>query len=226
MRRRLTWQQGFSRRDFSLTMGLFVLQWAIPAAARAAEPSSLDERFDFLSKHGNSTCSAAFTESVASMPVAARLQGSFCAPMNRHRYGEQVNALKKYAAIAEIPPDPYDITAGTAQKVMRFYDLALFLTRSEPTNVRWTIRTSGDRAAASTGAGGSMAAWGGSSSASIASPASIWLTSGICRAAAVAAPSTVTAEKEVLDRMARSEAIRRLSKDSVGDGRLPFVISS
>ncbi|MBW0368337.1 hypothetical protein [Ensifer adhaerens] len=125
MQGRLTWQQRLSRRDFSLTMGLFALQWAIPVAARAAEPSSLDERFDFLSKHGNSTCSAAFTESITKMPVTARLQGSCCAPMDRHHYGEQVEALKKYAVILEIPPDPYDIAAGTAQKVMRFYDLAL-----------------------------------------------------------------------------------------------------
>lgn len=125
MPKRRIWQQRLSRRDFSLAMGLFALQWAAPISAHAAVPSSLDERFDFLSKHGNSTCSAAFTESIARMPVTARLQGSCCAPMDRHRYGEQFEALKKYAAIAEIPPDPYDIAAGIAQKVLRFYDLAL-----------------------------------------------------------------------------------------------------
>lgn len=121
----LEWQQRFSRREFSLAMGLFAVQWAIPVSASATEASSLDERFDFLSKHGNSTCSAAFTEAIARMPVTARLQGSCCAPMDRHRYGEQVEALNKYAAIPEIPPDPYDIAAGIAQKAMGFYDLAL-----------------------------------------------------------------------------------------------------
>jgi hypothetical protein len=45
--------------------------------------------------------------------------------MERHRYGEQVEALKKYATIQEIPPDPYDIVAGTAQKALGFYDLVL-----------------------------------------------------------------------------------------------------
>ncbi|AWI58659.1 hypothetical protein [Sinorhizobium fredii] len=125
MRKGLQSRLRLSRRDFSFTVGLFALQWAIPISARAAESSSIDERFDFLSKHGNSTCSATFTETIAKMPVMARLQGSCCAPMDRHRYGEQVEALKKYAAIPEIPPDPYDIAAGTAQKAMRFYDLAL-----------------------------------------------------------------------------------------------------
>ncbi|MQW58647.1 hypothetical protein [Sinorhizobium meliloti] len=121
----LEWQQRLSRREFSLAMGIFAVHWVIPASASAAEASSLDERFDFLSKHGNSTCSAAFTEAIARMPVKARLQGSCCAPMDRHRYGEQVEALKKYAAIPEIPPDPYDIVAGVAQNGMRFYDMAL-----------------------------------------------------------------------------------------------------
>ncbi len=125
MQIRLEWRQRLSRRKFSLAMGLFTVQWAIPMSAQAAQSSSLDERFDFLSKHGNSTCSATFTESIAKMPVTARLQGSCCAPMDRHRYGEQVEELKKYAAIPEIPPDPYDITAGVAQKAMRFYDRAL-----------------------------------------------------------------------------------------------------
>lgn len=125
MQRRLKWQRGLSRRDFSVTMGLFALQCAVPVSAHAAQSPSLDERFDFLSKQGNSTCSATFTQSIAKMPATARLQGSCCAPMDRHRYGEQVEALKKCAAIPEIPPDPYDIVAGTAQKTLRFYDLAL-----------------------------------------------------------------------------------------------------
>lgn len=125
MRRKEKWQRGLSRREFSFAVGLFMLQWAIPISAEAATSPTLDERFEFLSKHGNSTCSAVFTESIAKMPVTARLQGSCCAPMDRHRYGEQIEALKKYAAIPEIPSDPYDIAAGAAQRAMSVYDLAL-----------------------------------------------------------------------------------------------------
>ena len=109
-----------SRREFSIATGFFALQWGLPIAARAAQPQTLDERFEFLS-----TCSAVFTDSIAKMPVTARLQGSCCSPMNRDRYGEQVQALTKYSAIPEIPPDPYDIAAGTAQKLMHYYDLTL-----------------------------------------------------------------------------------------------------
>lgn len=125
MRKRLQSGLWLSRRDLSFMVGVVAFQWTIPISAGGAQSWSLEERFDFLSKHGNSTCSATFTESIAKMPVTARLQGSCCAPMDRHRYGEQIEALKKYAAIPEIPPDPYDIAAGAAQKAMRYYDLAL-----------------------------------------------------------------------------------------------------
>ena len=114
-----------TRREFSIAASLFALQWGLPIATQAAGPQTIDERFEFLSNHGNSTCSAVFTDSIAKMPVTARVQGSCCSPMDRSRYGEQIEALKKYAAISEIPPDPYDIAAGTAQKAMRYYDLAL-----------------------------------------------------------------------------------------------------
>lgn len=125
MLKKQKWQRGLSRREFSFAVGLFTLQWAIPISAEAATSPTLDEHFEFLSQHGNSTCSAVFTESITKMPVTARLQGSCCAPMDRHRYGEQIEALKKYATIPEIPSDPYDIAAGAAQRAMSVYDLAL-----------------------------------------------------------------------------------------------------
>ena len=92
-------QRNLSRREFSIAAGLFALPWSLPIIARAAEPQTLDARFEFLSNHGNSTCSAVFTDSISKMPVTARLQGSCCSPMDRHRYGEQVQALRKYSAI-------------------------------------------------------------------------------------------------------------------------------
>lgn len=120
-----TLQRSLSRREFSIGMGCLVLQLTTTRRAAAAKALSLDQRFDYLNAHGNSTCSAVFTDSIAKMPVMARLQGSCCAPMERRRYVRQVQGLTKYAAIPDIPPDPYDIAAGTAQKMMPYYDLAL-----------------------------------------------------------------------------------------------------
>jgi hypothetical protein len=117
-------QRYLSRRDFSIAGGFFVLQWCLPAGA-AATPPTLDERFDYLSTRGNSSCSAAFTDSIAKMLVTTRLQGSCCSPMDRHRYVEQVQGLQKYSSIPEIPPDPYDIPVSLARKAMSYYDLVL-----------------------------------------------------------------------------------------------------
>lgn len=82
-------------------------------------------RFEYLSQNGNSSCSSAFKDSIISMSDGAHLKGSCCSPMSLHRYSEQVEGLKKYKNISTIPPDPYDIEAGLAKKLMSYYDMEL-----------------------------------------------------------------------------------------------------
>ena len=104
---------------------------------------ALAARFDYLSKNGNSSCSASFRTSIPSMPDDARLQGSCCSPMSTHRYSEQVEGLEKFKSalrqaqggeqsrtiagqnIDKIPDDPYDIKAGLAKELMSYYDIEL-----------------------------------------------------------------------------------------------------
>lgn len=91
---------------------------------------ALAVKFDYLSKNGNSSCSAAFRDSIASMPDDERLKGSCCSPMSMHRYSEQIEGLKKFKSLAgqnidKIPDDPYDIQAGLAKELMSYYDLEL-----------------------------------------------------------------------------------------------------
>lgn len=87
--------------------------------------TELAAKFDYLSQNGNSSCSASFKESIPSLPAGERLRGSCCSPMNLHRYTEQVEGLQKYWYISEIPPDPYDIEAGLAKKLLGYYDIEL-----------------------------------------------------------------------------------------------------
>ena len=106
-------------------------------SSRSSEESSshivneaLAAQFDYLSKNGNSSCSATFKDSIAAMPDSARLQGSCCSPMSVHRYSEQVEGLEKFKFVAgqnidKIPDDPYDIEAGLAKELMSYYDLEL-----------------------------------------------------------------------------------------------------
>jgi hypothetical protein len=83
---------------------------------------ALAARFDYLSKGGNSSCSATFKDSISTMASDARLQGSCCSPMDLNRYMEQVKGLKKYSQTKEIPSDPYDIDAGLAKQLGGYYD--------------------------------------------------------------------------------------------------------
>jgi hypothetical protein len=94
-------------------------------AAEEAGDEALTRHFEYLSENGNSNCSRQFMDSIATMPVTTRLQGSCCSPMDEHRYLEQVKGLRKYKEIAEIPADPYDIPAGIAQKLLPLYEVKL-----------------------------------------------------------------------------------------------------
>ncbi|MBI2611680.1 hypothetical protein HYW54_02965 [Candidatus Gottesmanbacteria bacterium] len=79
-------------------------------------------KFDYLSQNGNSSCSLSFKDSIPNMADEERLLGSCCSPMSLHRYSEQVEGIKKYSHIPEIPPDPYDIEVGLAKKLLPYYD--------------------------------------------------------------------------------------------------------
>lgn len=116
-------ENGTSRRAL-LTSA--VAAYAITFFSRWADAANTPEdKFDFLSTNGNSNCSKEFLDSIATMPVTARLQGSCCSEMDRHRYTEQTQGLLKHRNIPEIPPDPYDIAVGLSQKLLPLYDLVL-----------------------------------------------------------------------------------------------------
>lgn len=96
-----------------------------PLSALFAD-KALAAQFEMLSKNGNSNCSDAFMQSIKDGSIAAeRIQGSCCSPMDPHRYQEQIEGLKKFKDIPEIPPDPYDIDAKLATELMRYYDREL-----------------------------------------------------------------------------------------------------
>ena len=97
----------------------------IDGGKQNVDHSAHADKFAELSKNGNSACSGAFKDSIASMSDSARIQGSCCSPMNFHRYSEQVEGLKKYKDIPEIPPNPYDIDASLAKKFLAYYDVEL-----------------------------------------------------------------------------------------------------
>lgn len=113
------------------------------ALAAPQVPDDLRARFDYLSKNGNSNCSAEFMKSISSMPAVALLQGSCCSPMDLHRYQEQTEGLKAYADIDVIPPDPYNIPAGLAARLMQFYEAPL--TAAQQASYDYAMENSNER---------------------------------------------------------------------------------
>ena len=87
--------------------------------------TALAAKFDNLSKNGNSACSAEFQRSITSMTGTDHIKGSCCSPMSMHRYQEQIEGLKKYKDISEIPSDPYDVNGQLAKELLAYYDFQL-----------------------------------------------------------------------------------------------------
>ena len=114
---------------FLVAVPVLLAQGSLLCEAALAEEvdddAALMKRFEFLSQNGNVSCSTEFEASIAKMPAEKMLQGSCCSPMDGPRYLEQIKGIRKYADISEIPPDPYNIPAGMAQKLMPYYGLTL-----------------------------------------------------------------------------------------------------
>jgi hypothetical protein len=104
---------------------------AMTAGAETTPDPEIVKRFEFLSQNGNSSCSRAFRDSIAEMPASAQLQGSCCGPMILYRYSEQIEGLKQYSHIADVPPDPYNVPAPLAQKLIADYQESLSAEQQE-----------------------------------------------------------------------------------------------
>ncbi len=119
-----------------------------PSPTSLLSPTPIDDplypKFQLLSTQGNSSCSQDFRSSITAMPDAQRLQGSCCGPIIFHRYKEQVEGLKKYSTISQIPTDPYDIPASLAKELLK-YDQDITLTSAEQKKYDQAMNTSEEK---------------------------------------------------------------------------------
>lgn len=111
-------------RWFLIALASFLFS-AVAAAHETTIHPATREHFEWLSKNGNSNCSVEFLKSIPKLPASARLQGSCCGPMDLEHYAEQLDGLKKLAAIEVVPPDPYDLAAPLAQQGLNASELKL-----------------------------------------------------------------------------------------------------
>ena len=80
--------------------------------------NNLKSKFALLSSAKTNFCAKA--DFIASKSDDERLQGSCCSKMDFHRYTEQVEGLKKYSNIKQIPSDPYDIPVPLAKELLEY----------------------------------------------------------------------------------------------------------
>ena len=79
----------------------------------------LAARFAVLSKARSNQCGLQ-ASSIDSIAERGYLRGACCGPMDLHRYREQVDGLKEYAADSVIPRDPYDIPVDLAKRLISY----------------------------------------------------------------------------------------------------------
>lgn len=83
----------------------------------AGAPAGTPARFTFLAAQHSNNCGLK-PNSVERKPPTMRLQGACCSAMDQAHYQSQVRGLRAYAALAEVPPDPYDISVRLAQRLL------------------------------------------------------------------------------------------------------------
>ena len=95
----------------------------VSSAPRAQGPagSRLQARFAYFAAQRTNVCSLQAAD-LMHMPSSMRLQGSCCFPINFAAYRAQVDGLMPYAAVRQIPRDPYDVSAALGQRLLGFRD--------------------------------------------------------------------------------------------------------
>jgi len=96
-----------------------------PGTKASAEPVS----FSHLSKQHSNNCTLLAAELVA-FPSKMRLQGACCQKMDAESYKGQLDGLRQYSAIPQIPANPYDVSALLARQLIR-YHATIHLTSAE-----------------------------------------------------------------------------------------------
>lgn len=102
-----------------LLMGIFLFGSKVQTKpmSRGSE-NLLESQFALLSDAHTNRCAKA--DFVYSKSDDERLQGSCCSKMDLSAYTRQIEGLKKYASIEQIPKDPYDIPVFLAKTLLTF----------------------------------------------------------------------------------------------------------
>jgi hypothetical protein len=97
-------------------------------------------KFRYLAAKSSNSCGLR-AQGVSALSDNQRLQGSCCTAMDRASYLAQVRGLRRYAAMPEIPRDPYDISVTLAKRLLA-YNHTVVLDRDQQATYDHAMRSS------------------------------------------------------------------------------------
>lgn len=103
----------------SMNMGTADIQVSADPAMKQTFVKLAAAHTDVCQDMGNKP---AIDKYMAMLPSGSSLQGSCCSPMDMKKYVSQINGLKQYSAISQIPQDPYDTSVASAKQMLGYYD--------------------------------------------------------------------------------------------------------
>ena len=116
------------KKNFFILLLIFTVAFVAGAlfkkqtVIQPAHAAGTKEAFEYLSTTQTETSSACGLQpqTVDDFPAEANIQGACCGAMDFHRYQEQVEGLKAYQHISQIPEDPYNIPVILAQQLFEY----------------------------------------------------------------------------------------------------------
>lgn len=90
-----------------------------PSTPQVAAEAGSPEKFEYLAVQTSNSCSLQ-APTLESYSDTTSLQGSCCSRMDLHRYQEQVEGLKQYSGVSQVPQDPYDIPVSLAKELLGY----------------------------------------------------------------------------------------------------------
>jgi hypothetical protein len=103
---------------------------------------SVEQRFAVLSRARSNQCGLQ-AEGLETMARNGRLQGSCYSPIDLHRYREQLEGLRRYRDVPQVPGDPYDIPVSLAKRLFA-YQQTIKLTPGQQAVYDRAFKLSGD----------------------------------------------------------------------------------
>jgi hypothetical protein len=118
---------------FSFVVGFFAVKLR-PSQVKTTFTAGSLETFNYLANTQSSTGSSCGLQpqTIDGFDNDSLIAGACCGAMDFHRYQGQVEGLKKYSGISQVPEDPYNVPVSLAKELFG-YQASIILTDDQQT---------------------------------------------------------------------------------------------